>query len=92
MPPPSGRLQVKAVIGEVTLCVKTAEPQPVQAGGDGHKHHHHHHKKGKKDDKKKEEKKPAKKEAPKEEEKDAAEEAVAAEPKSKDPFANLPKR
>ena len=75
------------MLGAVTLCVKTAEPQPVQAGGDAKKD-----KKAKKDDKKpKEEKKPKKEAAPKEEQ-DPAEEAAAAEPKSKDPFAGLPKR
>ncbi|KAF0288552.1 Elongation factor 1-gamma [Amphibalanus amphitrite] len=80
--------QVKAVIGAVTLCVKTAEPQPVQGGGGDAKKD----KKSKKDDKKaKEEKKPSKKEAAPKEEADAADEAVAAEPKSKDPFAGLPK-
>ena len=52
--------QVKAVIGEVTLCVKTAEPQPVHADGDAKKDH----KKSKKYDKKaKDEKEPAKKQA-----------------------------
>ena len=77
---------MKAVLGEVKLCVKTAEPQPVQAGGDAKKD-----KKAKKDDKKAKEEKKPKKEAPKEE-KDPAEEAAAAEPKSKDPFGGLPKR
>jgi len=78
--------QVKAVIGQVKLCVKPAEPQPVQGAEKKDK---------KKDDKKKDTPKkkdaPKKKEAEPKEELDAAEEVAAAEPKSKDPFAGLPK-
>lgn len=78
--------QVKTVVGEVKLCVKPAEPQPVQGGAGGKKD------KKKEDKKPKEEKKKPKEEkkAPKEEA-DPAEEVMAAEPKSKDPFAGMPK-
>ncbi|CAG9859287.1 unnamed protein product [Phyllotreta striolata] len=79
--------QFKAVLGNVEFCTKVAQPgsvtvAPPQEG------------KGKKKEEKKQEKKP--KEAPKkekepEEELDAAEAALAAEPKSKDPFGEMPK-
>jgi len=71
----------------VTLCTKTAEVKPV-AGGDAPAA-----KKDKKADKKKEAKpKQEKKEAkPAAEQPDAADAAAAAEPKSRDPFAGLPK-
>jgi len=86
--------QVKAVIGDFTLCVKAAEFDAKKfaefQGSQG--------KDAKKDAKKeKKEQQPAKKaekkEAPKEEpaELDACEMALAEEPKSKDPFDLLPK-
>ncbi|XP_037082693.1 elongation factor 1-gamma-like [Pollicipes pollicipes] len=77
--------QVKTIVGEVKLCVKTADPQPVQGGTGGKKDKKKEEKKPKEDKKKaKEEKKP-------QEEADPAEEVMAAEPKSKDPFAGMPK-
>jgi len=80
--------QFKAVLGEVVLCSKPAEPGSVNASGDS--------KNKKKEDKKQEKKEKPKKETPKkekepEEELDAAEAALAAEPKSKDPLDALPK-
>ncbi|XP_031340295.1 elongation factor 1-gamma isoform X2 [Photinus pyralis] len=80
----------KAVAGEVHLCAKVAEVDPKkyqqQPAGKGKD------KKEKKEEKK--EKKPApkkEKEPEPEEEMDAAEAALAAEPKSKDPFDSMPK-
>ncbi|KAJ8946272.1 hypothetical protein NQ318_023122 [Aromia moschata] len=80
------QVQFKVVLGDVELCSKPAQAAAVQEG------------KGKKKDEKKHDKKQKepKKEAPKKEkepaeELDAADEALAAEPKSKDPFDSLPK-
>ncbi|KAJ8911144.1 hypothetical protein NQ315_004434 [Exocentrus adspersus] len=76
--------EVKAVLGDVVLC-SAALSAPPQEG------------KGKKKEEKKEKKQPQpKKETPKkekepEEELDAADAALAAEPKSRDPFDLMPK-
>ncbi|XP_056626223.1 elongation factor 1-gamma [Triplophysa dalaica] len=94
--------QFKAVLGEVKLCEKMAqfdakkfaEMQPKKdapakekkvskEGGKSQQQPQQQEKK----DKKKEDKKPA----PAEEEMDECEAALAAEPKTKDPFAHLPK-
>ncbi|XP_012696727.2 elongation factor 1-gamma [Clupea harengus] len=88
--------QFKTVLGEVKLCEKMAQfdakkftdvqpkkdtpPKEKKGGKEG--------KKEKKEDKKKEEKKAA---APAAEEMDECEVALAAEPKTKDPYAHLPK-
>ncbi|PWS23265.1 hypothetical protein DKP78_13990, partial [Enterococcus faecium] len=91
--------QFKAVLGDVKLCEKMAQfdakkfaemqpkketPQKKEKGG---KEGKQQEKKEKKEEKKKEEKKPA----PAAEEMDECEAALAAEPKTKDPFAHLPK-
>uniref|UniRef100_A0AAY4D5B5 Elongation factor 1-gamma n=1 Tax=Denticeps clupeoides TaxID=299321 RepID=A0AAY4D5B5_9TELE len=81
--------QFKAVLGEVRLCEKMAqfdaktfaEMQPKKEVPQKKE------KGGKEKEKKKEEKKPA----PDVEEMDECEAALAAEPKTKDPFAHLPK-
>jgi len=86
--------QFKAVNGEPKLCDKVAEVDPKkfqqaqqqQSQGKGKDN-----KKEQKKDEKKEKKPAAKKEAEPEEEMDLAEAALAAEPKSKDPFDSLPK-
>ncbi|XP_005178105.1 elongation factor 1-gamma [Musca domestica] len=81
--------QVKAVVGNYSLCDKALVFDPkkyaeFQAKTGGAK--------PQQEKKAKEEKKPApKKEEPKKEELDAADLALAAEPKSKDPFDALPK-
>jgi len=80
--------QFKAVLGNIVLCSKPAQPGSVEASGDG--------KNKKKDDKKQDKKEKPKKETPKkekepEEEMDAVEAALAMEPKSKDPLDALPK-
>jgi elongation factor 1-gamma len=95
---------VKSVIGEVTFCDKASvfdanlykqNAELIhEAGGQHHKQHGHQKGKGKDKQPKeqKQEKKPKeKKEEEPEEEMDATEQALAAEPKSKDPFAALPK-
>ncbi|XP_060531925.1 elongation factor 1-gamma isoform X2 [Cylas formicarius] len=82
--------QFKAVLGNVILCDKVAQPSVIQAQGDA---------KGKKKEEKKQEKKEkSKKETPKKEKEitpnedlDPTDEALALEPKSKDPFDSLPK-
>ncbi|XP_065159426.1 elongation factor 1-gamma isoform X2 [Atheta coriaria] len=85
--------QFKAVNGEPKLCDKPAEVDPK-------KFQQQQQQSGKAKDNKKEQKKEEKKEQKKatpkkekepEEEMDAAEAALAAEPKSKDPFDSLPK-
>ncbi|KAF2884056.1 hypothetical protein ILUMI_22121 [Ignelater luminosus] len=84
----------RAVVGEVKLCTKAAEVDPKKfqqlQGAAG--------KAGGKDKKEKKEEKKEKKQAPKKEkeaepveEMDATEAALAAEPKSRDPFEVLPK-
>ncbi|KAJ8338439.1 hypothetical protein SKAU_G00374050 [Synaphobranchus kaupii] len=93
--------QFKAVLGEVKLCEKMAQfdaikfsemqpkkdaPKKEKGGKEGGKQHDKKDKKEKKE--KKEEKAPAP--AP-EEDMDECEAALAAEPKTKDPFALLPK-
>jgi elongation factor 1-gamma len=80
--------QFKAVLGDVVLCSKPAEPGSIPSSGDS--------KNKKKEEKKQDKKEKSKKETPKkdkepEEEMDAAEAALAAEPKSKDPLDSLPK-
>ncbi|KAL1506047.1 hypothetical protein ABEB36_005481 [Hypothenemus hampei] len=83
--------EFRAVLGDVSLCDKPAQPgtvQQVAGGGDAGKK--------KKEEKKQEKKEKPKKETPKketapEEELDAAEAVLAAEPKAKDPFEALPK-
>lgn len=76
----------------MSLAKKFAEMQPKketpQKKEKGGKEGKQQEKKEKKEDKKKEEKKPA----PAAEEMDECEAALAAEPKTKDPFAHLPKR
>lgn len=87
--------QVQAVVKNFSLCAKAiefdpkkfAEFQTKSAGGkDGAKPQE-----AKKDNKKEKKPAPAKKEAEPVEEMDAAEQALAEEPKSKDPFDSLPK-
>ncbi|XP_001809758.2 elongation factor 1-gamma isoform X2 [Tribolium castaneum] len=81
--------QFKAVLGQVQFLDKVAQPFTGAQGGEG---------KNKKKEEKKEKKQQQqpKKETPKKEkepveEMDAAEAALAAEPKSKDPFESMPK-
>ncbi|GJQ65273.1 Ef1gamma [Trypoxylus dichotomus] len=86
--------QVKAVITEVKLCEKVPEVDHKKfAQFQASQGKEVKQKKDKKEDKKEEKKE--KKQAPKvqapEEELDATDEALAAEPKSKDPFDSLPK-
>uniref|UniRef100_A0A1B6LWB6 Elongation factor 1-gamma n=1 Tax=Graphocephala atropunctata TaxID=36148 RepID=A0A1B6LWB6_9HEMI len=89
--------QVKSVIGNFKLCEKMAEFDPkkfaeVQAATKGGAATKESGKKEKKDKKPQPEKKEKKEKEPEpEEELDLAEEALAAEPKSKDPFDELPK-
>ncbi|XP_064417729.1 elongation factor 1-gamma-like [Latimeria chalumnae] len=81
--------QFKAVLGEVKLCEKmaqfdakkVAEPQPKKEKSA----------KEQKQQEKKQEKKKEEKKATAEEEMDECDQAIAAEPKPKDPFAHLPK-
>uniref|UniRef100_A0AAY4D2E6 Elongation factor 1-gamma n=1 Tax=Denticeps clupeoides TaxID=299321 RepID=A0AAY4D2E6_9TELE len=96
--------QFKAVLGEVRLCEKMAQfdaktfaemqpkkevPQKKEKGGKADAGKQQQQPQDKKEkEKKKEEKKPA----PDVEEMDECEAALAAEPKTKDPFAHLPKR
>ncbi|KAK4887031.1 hypothetical protein RN001_003302 [Aquatica leii] len=83
----------REVVGEVKLCTKAAEVDPKKF-----QQHSAGKSAGKDKKEKKEDKKDKKHPAPKkekepepEEELDAAEAALAAEPKSKDPFDSLPK-
>ncbi|XP_072391362.1 elongation factor 1-gamma [Diabrotica undecimpunctata] len=80
--------QFKAVLGEVKLCSAVAQPGTLTAAAATPG-------KGKKKEEKKQEKKPQppkeKKEKEQPEELDAAEAALAEEPKSRDPFSELPK-
>uniref|UniRef100_H3B467 Eukaryotic translation elongation factor 1 gamma n=1 Tax=Latimeria chalumnae TaxID=7897 RepID=H3B467_LATCH len=86
--------QFKAVLGEVKLCEKMAqfdakkfaELQPKKEAPKKEKSTKEQKQQEKKQDKKKEEKK-----ATAEEEMDESDQAIAAEPKPKDPFAHLPK-
>ncbi|XP_050296047.1 elongation factor 1-gamma isoform X2 [Anthonomus grandis grandis] len=81
--------EFKAVLGDVVLCDK-----PAQAGGAPSGDGKNKKKEEKKQQQQQEKKEKPKKETPKkepEEEMDAAEAALAAEPKSKDPFDSMPK-
>lgn len=88
-----GQPNVKEVVPKVELCVKAAQFDgkkfaEVRAGASGEG------KKGGKKEKKESgsgDQKKKEKEAPKKEELDPAEEALAAEPKKKDPFDDFPK-
>lgn len=83
--------QFKAVTGEVKLCSKPAVVDHKKFAASQQQTGKKEEKKEEKKDKKKEEKKDKKKEEEPVEEADAAELALAAEPKSKDPFDFMPK-
>ncbi|KAL8184279.1 UNVERIFIED_CONTAM: Elongation factor 1-gamma [Gekko kuhli] len=84
--------QFKAVLGEVKLCEKMAQFDAKKFSENQPKKETPKKEKQPKEEKKSE-KKEEKKPAPEpEEEMDECEQALASEPKSKDPFAHLPKR
>lgn len=89
------QVQFKTVLGDFKLCLKENEVDPkkfaefnAKVGGSSKKDDK---KKEPKPEKKKEEKPKAKKEEEEPEEMDAAEAALLEEPKSKDPFDEMPK-
>ncbi|XP_062469364.1 elongation factor 1-gamma [Pezoporus occidentalis] len=82
--------QFKAVLGEVQLCEKMAQFDAKKFAEAQPKKEAPRKEKPPREEKRKEEKKEEKKPEP-EEELDECEQALAAEPKAKDPFAHLPK-
>ncbi|NWS50158.1 EF1G factor, partial [Probosciger aterrimus] len=82
--------QFKAVLGEVQLCEKMAQFDAKKFAEVQPRKEPPRKEKPPREEKRKEEKKEEKKPEP-EEELDECEQALAAEPKAKDPFAHLPK-